>query len=585
MCKANLKTPVGGSLRHWLAISIISIVVACPDSIARIIYVDHDANGLNDGSSWENAYTFLQDGLSYARSDPNADEVRVAQGTYKPDANSADPNGSGDRYATFELISGASLIGGYAGFGEPDPNIRNIQLYETTLSGDVKGDDEPNFVNNVENSYNVVHISWSEGNAILDGFTITSGNANGSYPFSIGGGICNYSGGKLLLINCTLRNNYTIAGGGVYILYGENQTKIISCLFIQNMSQYNAGALYLYESSPTIIDCIFIQNSGSHGGAIFCYSFAGWPEDEIYSNPTIINSEFIGNKAAKGGAIYFRGECHSTLINCKFVANAAWGGYASGGGAIYEMPDFQYNYNNFLNCTLVGNTANNRGGGFCYYSVTKSALINCILWANKDGSGINERSQIQVGEGPRPPAVSVTFCCIQDDNPDDDYIPFGGLANHNIDDNPRFVRDPNDGGDGWGVGDNDDFGDLRFSFNSPCIDAGDNNSVPVDLAELDNDGNTGEPIPWDLDGRPRIADGDCNGSSIVDMGAYEFSYAYFGDFDNQCDVDFDDLKEIASHWLQKEPLFDIAPPPIGDGIVNFKDLAVLAEHWLEGATP
>lgn len=166
------------NLKGWLAMSIVFVGLTQATTIARIIYVDDDANGLNDGSSWANAYNFLQDALSYTRSDPNVNEIRVAQGIYKPDANSADPNGSGDRYATFELINGVSLIGGYAGLGEPDPNIRDIQLYETILSGDLNGDDEPNFVNNVENSYNVCHIGWTNGTTVLDGFTVVSGDAN-----------------------------------------------------------------------------------------------------------------------------------------------------------------------------------------------------------------------------------------------------------------------------------------------------------------------------------------------------------------------------------------------------------------------
>jgi len=611
MHKANLK--------GWLAMSIICVGLTQATTIARIIYVDDDANGLNDGSSWANAYRFLQDALDVANSDPNINEIRVAQGIYKPDANSAGPNGSGDRYATFELINGVSLIGGYAGLGEPDPNIRDIQLYETILSGDLNGDDEPNFINNAENSYNVLYISWSNGTTVLNGFVVDGGNANiddYSQRYGQSGGLYDEGGGNISIVNCVFRNNYGYrggaihikdstgseiqnctlrenrsyyGGGGILVRYGENQTKIISCLFTQNMSQSKAGALYLYKSSPTIVDCIFIQNSGSSGGAIYCYSFSGWPSEEKYSNPTIINSEFIGNKALyDGGAIYFRGECHSTLINCKFVANSASSGDYNGGGAIWEMSFFPYSqscYNTLLNCTLVGNTRDGTGGGgFAAYAWTRSSLINCILWGNKDATGINERSQISVVQGSQEDPC-VKFSCIQDDNPDDDYIPFGGVANHNIDDNPHFVREPNDGGDGWGVGDNDDFGDVHLSPKSPCIDIGDNNSVPVDLADLDNDGNTAEPIPFDLDGRARIFDGDCNGTNVVDMGAYEFSYAYFGDFDNQCDVDFDDLKEIASHWLQKEPLFDIAPPPIGDGIVNFKDLAVLSEHWLEGTTP
>lgn len=65
----------------------------------------------------------------------------MAQGVYTPDSNSANPNGTGDPNATFQLIDGVTLTGGYAGFGKADPNARDIELYKTILSGDLNGDD------------------------------------------------------------------------------------------------------------------------------------------------------------------------------------------------------------------------------------------------------------------------------------------------------------------------------------------------------------------------------------------------------------------------------------------------------------
>ena len=115
----------------------------------RIIYVDDDATGFNDGSpavpaasrgrSWENAYIYLQDALSEAKLLEKPVEIRVAQGVYTPDKG-ADYN-SEDYNAAFELINDVNLSGGYAGVLEDDPNIRDIELYETILSGDLKGND------------------------------------------------------------------------------------------------------------------------------------------------------------------------------------------------------------------------------------------------------------------------------------------------------------------------------------------------------------------------------------------------------------------------------------------------------------
>ena len=206
-----------------------------------------------------------------------------------------------------------------------------------------------------------------------------------------------------------------------------------------------------------------------------------------------------------------------------------------------------------------------------------------IIYHHKKTQKKCESSQIRQ-EYRQVAEVSVTNSCIQDTDANDGDIPFGGVANHNIDDNPRFVRDPNDGGDGWGVGDNDDYGDLHLRLDSPCIDDGNNTAVPADTADIDGDGNITEPIPYDLDGHPRIVDGDCNSTSVVDMGAYEFAYLYLGDFAGGCDVDFADFAVLASAWLTEEGQAgydsncDIALPL--DGKIDMKDLEVFTENWL-----
>ncbi|MHC4346802.1 MAG: hypothetical protein ACYSUP_19210, partial [Planctomycetota bacterium] len=78
-----------------------------------------------------------------------------------------------DRTATFQLKNGVLIKGGYAGFGEPDPNSRDIEVYETILSGDI------GFVGyNFDNSFHIVTSSYTDSTAVLDGFIITAGNAN-----------------------------------------------------------------------------------------------------------------------------------------------------------------------------------------------------------------------------------------------------------------------------------------------------------------------------------------------------------------------------------------------------------------------
>ena len=86
----------------------------------KIIYVDADANGLNNSTSWQNVYKFLQDALADVNSAERPVEIRVTAGVYKPDGYSTEPNGAIDRAMSFRLISGVTIKGGYAGLSELD---------------------------------------------------------------------------------------------------------------------------------------------------------------------------------------------------------------------------------------------------------------------------------------------------------------------------------------------------------------------------------------------------------------------------------------------------------------------------------
>src|SRR5690606_70187 len=84
-----------------------------------IIYVDGDASGANDGSSWTNAYTSLQDALASA---VDGDEIWIATGVYYPDEGDGQTNNARD--STFNIPSGVSLYAGFAG-GEAKLEDRN----------------------------------------------------------------------------------------------------------------------------------------------------------------------------------------------------------------------------------------------------------------------------------------------------------------------------------------------------------------------------------------------------------------------------------------------------------------------------
>jgi hypothetical protein len=160
----------------------------------------------------------------------------------------------------------------------------------------------------------------------------------------------------------------------------------------------------------------------------------------------------------------------------------------------------------------------------------------------------------------------------------------------NIDADPCFVEPGYWDANGTPGDANDDFwvdGNYRLLSNSPCIDAGDNNSVPPDYADLDGDDDTNEPTPFDLDGFPRFIDELCTTDTgkgtppIVDMGAYEFLSS---DINHNGAVNFTDFAPFALRWLQSGCGGCWGADLTCDGQVNLADLREFAEWWLAGTS-
>jgi hypothetical protein len=462
------------NLKAYMPICVLLVAICCACASGTTIYVDAGALGpTHDGTSWGKAYKYLQDALNVATS---GDEILVAQGTYKPDEDTANPTGTGDKTATFQLISGVAIYGGIGGG-------------ESILSGDIgtAGDSS-------DNSYHVVSSSWIDVTAVLDGFTITGGKTQGGggLPEDYGGGMCNWHSSPTVT-SCTFTKNSAEWGGGG--MYNYNSSPAVSnCFFGENSAYAHGGGMRNdYYSSPIVTNCTFSGNwtsvgmMGAFGGGMCNFD----------SSPIVTNSKFSGNWASVGGGMYNHSSS-PTLTNCTFSGNAAGSIPAGtvnvnnsesndisprslngqGGGMVNNI-----NSNATLtNCTFSDNSAVYGGG--MWNNSSSPTVTNCILWGNSDNGGSDESAQIDGGT----PVVS--YSCVQG------LATFAG--SDNIGNNPCFVDV-----------------DLRLSPGSPCINAGNNAALPPDTPDLDGDGDTTEPIPLDLDGNLRIF------NDIVDMGAYE----------------------------------------------------------------
>ncbi|MEJ2735919.1 MAG: PKD domain-containing protein, partial [Anaerolineae bacterium] len=229
-----------------------------------VIYVDGDATGVPDGNSWETAYPDLQSALTEAAS---GDEIWVAEGIYTP---TVEHGCAGDRCKSFQMVNGVAIYGGF------DPSLGDIAFEDrdwvgnvTVLSGDLNGDDGPGFQNNGENSYTIFYHGdvGLNDNAILDGFTISGGNANGS-P-TAGGGMFNYSSSPTL-INCTFSGNTALGGGGMFNGHGASPV-LINCTFLGNSADYKGGGILNDGAWAELTNCTFVGNSASLGGGIYTY--------------------------------------------------------------------------------------------------------------------------------------------------------------------------------------------------------------------------------------------------------------------------------------------------------------------------
>ena len=295
------------------------------------IYVDTDATGTNDGSSWTNAYNYLQDALYAA---PSGYEIWVAQGTYRPDEDTNNPDGNDSRTATFQLKNGVALYGGFPS-GGGNWSSRDPNAHQTILSGDISVVDA-----NYDNSYNVVTSTGNDSTAILDGFTVTKGNANyvDAYPYDRGAGMLNLSSSPTVN-NCIFSDNSANVGGGGMLNKNSSSPTINNCTFTGNTTHYGyGGGMWNEVSNPTLTNCAFNDNMGVDGGGM---------ANHIYANPTLTNCTFTGNSSSiYGGAIFNNWNSNTTLTNCTFNGNISlWLG-----GGIYNVESSLA----LTNCTFSG---------------------------------------------------------------------------------------------------------------------------------------------------------------------------------------------------------------------------------------
>ena len=247
-------------------------------------------------------------------------------------------------------------------------------------------------------------------------------------------------------------------GGGIFITEVDT-VLVMNSSFNNCTASTNGGGLYFNACQSMKIDsCSFGSNVSQNGGALKCNA----------SNLSISQTKIYFNEATIGAGIYCGDDSFVSVDNCLFYENSSFDANSKGGALYINNSEAE-----LFNTTIANNNVSNQGGGISHLGTKALGIYNSILWDNtpQDVWCVDTTK------------VTISYCDISD------Y--WAGTGNLSL--NPDFADTTNN--------------DYHLTYNSPCIDAG-NNMYVHSFA--------------DLDGNVRIWDGTGSGNDIVDMGCYEF---------------------------------------------------------------
>jgi len=415
---------------------VIAVFVILSASVAHssVIYVDSTATGIDDGSSWTDAYPDLQDALGVALP---SDEIWVAKGTYFPAVT--------NRTFSFVLPNSAvSIYGGFAGT-ETMVSQRDWLTNITILSGEVGVD-----TTNLDNSYHVVTGNGAGSTSVLDGFTIREGEATGSGGNANGGGVY-VSSGRPTFVNLLItRNNASTEGGGMYVELGSSPA-LFNVTFSLNDAQFGGGMATSVLCNPTLTNVTFTRNDADEGGGMF---------NDLNSDAILTNVVFLLEDAFFNGGAMYNVASDPLLINVAFVNNEA----NDDGGAIYNNTSDP----KLVNVTFSDNTAGFDGGAM-FNTDSNPIIANCVLWGN------NATFVDQIFNSASTPKISYSIIEGSGGSGAGWDPTVGSDQGNNLDTDPLFVDEL--------------AGNVRLTACSPAIDAGSSPAIDTLGVTTDLDGN------------------------------------------------------------------------------------------------
>lgn len=371
-------------LPDYAGTSGYAIDMGAYERLPRVLYVNQAYTGTTKGTSWDEAVNDLQTALKIMeRSVGSQAQLWVSEGTYYPDL------GSGARFLSFVLENGIELYGGFKGLmDETSLSDRDPSNNQTVLSGAIGTAEK------TDNSYHVVTSNGNDSTAVLDGFAVIEGYADGDPVkfWHVGAGMLIRSSNPTVR-NCFFVHNEAVTqGGGVYV--GTSSLQFSDCEFASNKAATEGGGVFVASSSLEFTDCQFKNNVATTTGggvhntpnSVCTFNRCTIQGNAAGNDPGLLSKiqqkpkvkEFVFRLATgqgHGGALYNDGSATTTLRDCIVRDNTA----ADAGGGIYNKSAAVLNVRDSL---LQSNASGTVGGAIVTMS-NDLTIVGTTLLGNR----------------------------------------------------------------------------------------------------------------------------------------------------------------------------------------------------------